>query len=130
MDLLECMDVAVSGLCNCRLCHARGLLMSVPESMKIREIITAAASAEVPEDRPAICGTVTLHCMDGDETLGLSMPMLDALLLLNSLREIEKALALQGWASQIGCSAHAAEDMADELRRVADEMAVPATLLN
>lgn len=96
----------------------------------MQELITAAATAEVPEGKPAICGTVTLHCLDGEETLGLSMPMLDALLLLNSLRAIEEAFALQGWADQIGCSANAMEDAANDLRRFAEEMAAPATVLN
>ena len=61
--------------------------------------------------QPAICGTVTLHCVDGDETLRLTMPMPDALLLLNSLRAIEEEFELQGWAEQIGCSAMAMEEV-------------------
>ncbi len=40
-----------------------------------REVITAAATAEVPDDKPPICGTVTLHCVDDGEPLRLSMPM-------------------------------------------------------
>lgn len=95
-----------------------------------RELITAAATAEVADDKPAICGTVTLHCLDGEDSLHLSMPMLDALLLLNSLRAIEEEFRLQAWAEQIGCSATAMEAMAAELRLMAEEMARPATALN
>jgi hypothetical protein len=95
-----------------------------------RELITAAATAEVEDDKPAICGTVTLHCLDGEDTLHLSMPMLDALLLLNSLRAIEEEFRLQGWAAQIGCSATAMEAMAAELQQLSDEMALPETALN
>ncbi len=104
--------------------------MCVNDSTATREVITAAATAEVMQNKPAICGTVTLHCLDGDETLGLSMPMLDALLLLNSLRAIEEALALQGWAQQIGCSAYAMEEMAAELRQLTEEMPASTSVLN
>jgi hypothetical protein len=104
--------------------------MCLADLMGSREVITAAATAEVPQDKPAICGTVTLHCIDGDETLRLSMPMLDALLLLNSLRAIEEEFALQGWSAQIGCSANAMQEIAAELQQFADEMAVPSTALN
>ncbi len=95
-----------------------------------REIITAAATAEVPEDKPAICGVVTLHCAEGDETLRLTMPMLDALLLLNSLRAIEEEFELQNWSDQIGCSAMAMEEAAAELQRFSEEMAAPTTAIN
>jgi hypothetical protein len=104
--------------------------MCLAELLGNREVITAAATAEVPEDKPAICGTVTLHCLDGEETLRLSMPMLDALLLLNSLRAIEKEFALQGWAAQIGCSASAMEQMAAELQRYWDEAEAANITLN
>jgi hypothetical protein len=104
--------------------------MSLADVFGAREVITAAATAEVPEDKPAICGIVTLHCVDGDETLRLSMPMLDALLLLNSLRAIEEEFELQNWAEQIGCSAIAMEEVAAELRQFSDEMATPTTALN
>ena len=60
--------------------------MCLADVFGTHEVITAAATAEVPEHQPAICGTVTLHCVDGDETLRLTLPMPDALLLLNSLR--------------------------------------------
>jgi hypothetical protein len=82
-----------------------------------RDVITAAATAEVPDDKPAICGTVTLHCVDDGEPLRLSMPMLDALLLLNSLRAIEKEFSLQVWSAQIGSSLNAVEYMAAQLQQ-------------
>src|SRR5262245_21128341 len=104
--------------------------MCLADGFGSHEIITAAATAEVPDHQPAICGTVTLHCVDGDDTLRLSMPMLDALLLLNSLRAIEKEFSLQGWAAQIGCSANAMEEMAAELQQFSELMAVPETALN
>lgn len=104
--------------------------MCLADLLGAREIITAAATAEVPPDRPAICGTVTLHCLDGDETLRLSMPMLDALLLLNSLRAIEEEFALQGWAAQIGCSANAMQELAAELQQFSEDMEIPITALN
>ena len=62
----------------------------------------------------------TLHCLDGDETLRLTMPMPDALLLLNSLRAIEEEFELQGWAEQIGCSAMAMEEVAAELAQFSE----------
>ncbi len=95
-----------------------------------REIITAAATAEVPERQPAICGTVTLNCLDGDETLRLTLPMPDALLLLNSLRAIEQEFELQGWAEQIGCSAMAMEQVAAELAQFSADLSSPTALLN
>lgn len=94
------------------------------------EVITAAATAEVPSNQPAIRGTVTLHCVDGEDTLRLSMPMLDALLLLNSLRAIEEEFELQNWSAQIGCSALAMEEAAAELQQFAEELARPSTALN
>ena len=104
--------------------------MCLADLMGTREVITAAATAEVPEDKPAICGTVTLHCLDGDEALRLSMPMLDALLLLNSLRAIEEEFALQGWAAQIGCSVNAIEAMAAELQIYGDDTEFPSITIN
>jgi hypothetical protein len=98
--------------------------------MGIREVITAAATAEVPDDKPPICGTVTLHCLDGDDALRLSMPMLDALLLLNSLRAIEEEFALQGWAAQIGCNIGAIEAMTEALELATDENGTPAITIN
>jgi hypothetical protein len=86
-----------------------------------RDVITAAATAEVPDDKPAICGTVTLHCVDDGEPLRLSMPMLDALLLLNSLRAIEKEFSLQVWSAQIGNSLNAVEYMAAQLQQHYDD---------
>ena len=86
-----------------------------------RDVITAAATAEVPDDKPAICGTVTLHCVDDGEPLRLSMPMLDALLLLNSLRAIEKEFSLQVWSAQIGNSLNAVEYMAVQLQQHYDD---------
>lgn len=105
--------------------------MSLADSPGIRELITAAASAEVPEDKPAICGTVTLHCLDDDDPMHLSMPMLDALLLLNSLRAIEEEFGLKEWSAHIGGSLHAIEEMAAELRmRYAEEGEVSVRTLN
>lgn len=104
--------------------------MSLADLLGTREVITAAATAEVPDDKPPICGTVTLHCLDGDDALRLTMPMLDALLLLNSLRAIEQEFALQGWAAQIGCSIHAIEAMAAELQLYADDSGTPAITIN
>jgi hypothetical protein len=104
--------------------------MCVADLLGTREVVTAAATAEVPDDKPPICGTVTLHCVDGDDALRLTLPMLDALLLLNSLRAIEKQFDLQKWSEQIGCSAYAFEDMAAELRKYSDELSTSATTLN
>jgi hypothetical protein len=86
-----------------------------------REVITAAATAEVPEDKPAICGTVTLHCLDEEDPLHLSMPMLDALLLLNSLRAIEEEFGLQEWSAHIGSGVATIEEMAADLRQYVEE---------
>jgi hypothetical protein len=95
-----------------------------------QEVITAAATAEVPDYQPAICGTVTLHCLDGDDTLRLTMPMPDALLLLNSLRQIEKEFLLEGWSEQIGCSALAMEAVSAELAAFSEEHSVATASLN
>lgn len=96
-----------------------------------REVITAAATAEVPDDKPPICGTVTLHCVDDGEPLRLSMPMLDALLLLNSLRAIEREFSLQVWSAQIGCSLNAVDYMSTQLQQQYEENApVPPSALN
>jgi hypothetical protein len=86
-----------------------------------REVITAAATAEVPDDKPAICGTVTLHCLDEEDPLHLSMPMLDALLLLNSLRAIEEEFGLQEWSAHIGSGVATIEEMAADLRQYVEE---------
>ncbi|NLG76611.1 MAG: hypothetical protein GX535_10255 [Xanthomonadaceae bacterium] len=104
--------------------------MSILDLANSREVITAAATAEVPEDKPAICGTVTLHCIDDGEPLRLSMPMLDALLLLNSLRAIEKEFSLQVWSAQVGCSLNSAEYMTAQLQQQLDEddLIVPSSL--
>jgi len=105
--------------------------MCLADYSDAREVLTAAATAEVPADKPPICGTVTLHCLDGEEPLRLSMPMLDALLLLNSLRAIEEEFALQTWSAQIGCSLNAIEDMAAQLqRRFGEDVPLPSTALN
>jgi hypothetical protein len=104
--------------------------MCLADGFGSHEIITAAATAEVPDHQPAICGTVTVHCVDGDDTLRLTMPMLDALLLLNSLRAIEEEFALQGWSEQIGCSAAAMEEVAAELAQFSEDLAQPSTSLN
>ena len=73
---------------------------------------------------------MTLHCLDGDETLRLTMPMPDALLLLNSLRAIEEEFELQGWAEQIGCSAMAMEEVAQELAQFSEDLSRPSASLN
>lgn len=104
--------------------------MSIVDLADTREVITAAATAEVPDDKPAICGTVTLHCVDDGEPLRLSMPMLDALLLLNSLRAIEREFSLQVWSAQVGCSLNAAEYMTAQLQQQLDDddQIVPSSL--
>lgn len=104
--------------------------MCLADVFGTHEVITAAATAEVPEHQPAICGTVTLHCVDGDETLRLTMPMPDALLLLNSLRAIEEECELQGWAEQIGCSAMAMEEVSAELAQFSEDLGRPSASLN
>jgi hypothetical protein len=104
--------------------------MCLADVFGTHEVITAAATAEVPDNQPAICGSVTLHCVDGGETLRLTMPMLDALLLLNSLRAIEEEFELQSWAEQIGCSALAMEEVAAELAQFSEELSRPSTALN
>jgi len=104
--------------------------MCLADVFGTHEIITAAATAEVPEHQPAICGTVTLHCVDGDETLRLTMPMPDALLLLNSLRAIEEEFELKGWAEQIGCSAVAMEEVAAALAQFSEDLGRPSASLN
>jgi hypothetical protein len=104
--------------------------MCLADVFGTHEIITAAATAEVPEHQPAICGTVTLHCVDGEETLRLTMPMPDALLLLNSLRAIEEEFELQGWAEQIGCSTVAMEEVAAELAQFSEDLSGPSASLN
>lgn len=76
--------------------------MCLGDLTETREIITAAATAEVSGDKPAICGSVMLHCLDGGEPLRLSMPMLDAMLLLNSLRQIEEEFELEEWTARLG----------------------------
>ena len=81
-----------------------------------REVITAAATAEVPDDKPPICGVVTLHCLDEENPMHLSMPMLDALLLLNSLRAIEEEFGLQEWSAHIGSGLASIEELAADLQ--------------
>jgi hypothetical protein len=104
--------------------------MSIVDLADTRDVITAAATAEVPYDKPPICGIVTLHCVDNGEPLRLSMPMLDALLLLNSLRAIEKDFSLQVWSAQIGCSLSAVEYMAAQLQQLDEESPVMPSSLN
>ncbi len=104
--------------------------MSIADFADTRDVITAAATAEVPEDKPPICGTVTLHCVDDGEPLRLSMPMLDALLLLNSLRAIEQQFALQVWSAQIGCSLNAVDYMTAQLQQYEEESPCPPSALN
>lgn len=105
--------------------------MSIVDLADTREVITAAATADVPDDKPAICGTVTLHCVDDGEPLRLSMPMLDALLLLNSLRAIEREFSLQVWSAQVGCSLNAAEYMTAQLQQqLGDDDPIAPSSLN
>jgi hypothetical protein len=80
-----------------------------------REVVTAAATAEVASDKPPICGTVMLHCLDGGEPLRLSMPMIDAMLLLNSLRQIEEELELEEWTARLGTGMNTIEELGAEL---------------
>jgi hypothetical protein len=89
--------------------------MCLADFTETREVITAAATAEVPSDRPAICGTVMLHCLDSGEPLRLSMPMLDAMLLLNSLRQIEEEFELEEWSCRLGSGMNTIEELGAEL---------------
>jgi hypothetical protein len=92
--------------------------MCLADFTETREIITAAATAEVPSDRPAICGTVMLHCLDGGEPLRLSMPMLDAMLLLHSLRQIEEEFELEDWSARLGSGMNTIEELGAELHDI------------
>jgi hypothetical protein len=113
---------------------SKGLFGTEQEDItEVRDVITAAATAEVDCARPPIYGTVTLHCLDQGEPLRLSMPMLDALLLLNSLREIESTLGLESWSRRLGCSLNAIDELSAELRlHDATEQGIPtaSTLIN
>jgi hypothetical protein len=91
------------------------IIMCLADLTETREVITAAATAEVPSDKPPICGTVMLHCLDGGEPLRLSMPMLDALLLLNSLRQIEEEFGLEEWTARLGSGMNTIEELGAEL---------------
>lgn len=95
-----------------------------------REVITAAATAEVPDDKPAICGAVTLHCLDDEDPLHLSMPMLDALLLLNSLRAIEREFGLEQWAAHLDSGEVSIEEMAAEVRLYAEDSEFAVRTIN
>jgi hypothetical protein len=90
--------------------------MCLADLIETREVVTAAATAEVPSDRPAICGTVMLHCLDGGESLRLTMPMLDAMLLLNSLRQIEEEFQLEEWSSRLDSGMNTIEELGAELQ--------------
>ena len=94
-----------------------------------RHIIVAAATAAVENDKPAIGGTVTLHCVDSGEPLRLVMPMLDAMLLLNSLRQIETSFALEQWSNRLGCSLNAIDQLGAELRDQYSPIEVDSTAL-
>jgi hypothetical protein len=123
-DLNACVE-------RCGLTDPPEKLMCLADLPGSREVMTAAATAEVPDDKPAICGTVTLHCLDEEEPLRLSMPMLDALLLLNSLRAIEQEFGLQAWSAQIGCSLNGIEEVAQQLRQTfTDDGLLPSITLN
>lgn len=95
--------------------------MSITDFADRKDVLTAAATAEVPANKPPIFGAVTLHCVDDGSPLRLSMPMLDALMLLNSLRAIEQQFALQIWSVQIGCNLSAVEYLAAQLQHHYDE---------
>ena len=92
--------------------------MCLADFTETREIITAAATAEVPADRPAICGSVMLHCLDDGEPLRLAMPMLDAMLLLNSLRQIEEEFELEEWSMRLGSGMNTIEELGAELHDI------------
>jgi hypothetical protein len=92
--------------------------MCLADFTETREIVTAAASAEVPNGKPAICGTVMLHCLDRGEPLRLSMPMLDAMALLNSLRQIEEEFGLEEWTARLGSGMNTVEELSAELHDI------------
>ena len=106
--------------------------MCLADITDTREVVTAAATAEVPSDRPAICGTVMLHCLDGGDPLRLSMPMLDAMLLLHSLRQIEEEFQLEEWSARLDSGMNTIEELGDELHDIyldsLDEQERPHTL--
>lgn len=85
----------------------------------VHEVITAPAIAALPPAGPAICGTVTLHCFEKGEPLRLVMPMMDALLLLNSLRVIEREHELQEWSQRLGCSLNRIDELSAEVAQLA-----------
>lgn len=89
--------------------------MCLSDHINTREVVTAAATAEVSDDQPAICGTVMLHCLDGGDPLRLSMPMLDAMLLLASLRQIEEEFELEEWSARLGSGMNTIEELGAEL---------------
>ena len=89
--------------------------MCLADHTNTREVVTAAATAEVPPDGPAICGSVMLHCLDNGEPLRLSMPMLDAMLLLNSLRQIEEEFELEEWSSRLDSGMNTIDELGAEL---------------
>jgi hypothetical protein len=92
--------------------------MCLADFTETREIVTAAASAEVPNGKPAICGAVMLHCLDHGEPLRLSMPMLDAMALLNSLRQIEEEFGLEEWTARLGSGMNTVEELSAELHDI------------
>ena len=121
--------------------------MSIVDLADTREVITAAATAEVPDDKPAICGTVTLHCVDDGEPLRLSMPMLDALFIAGLLASVLAAASSMvvrfrrsrgaerqqmKWltSAQVGCSLNAAEYMTAQLQQQLDDddQIIPSSL--
>jgi|SoiMethySBSTD1v2_1073268.scaffolds.fasta_scaffold1353367_2 hypothetical protein len=96
--------------------------MSVRNPSDVREVVAAAATAQVVEGQPAICGAVVVHCVHGGEALRLIFRMSDALLLLNSLRAIEGELDLEEWSERIGCDPNGCESLSREtLAEYADE---------
>jgi hypothetical protein len=81
----------------------------------LREVVAAAATAQVVEGKPPICGAVVVHCIHAGEPLRLVFRMPDALLLLNSLRVIEDELDLEEWSERVGCSPNATESLSSEV---------------
>jgi hypothetical protein len=86
-----------------------------------RELVTPAATVEIREGDSAICATVVVQYLQAGGPLRLSMPMLDALLLLNSLRAIEQELDLEEWSERVGSGLESLDELATELQLSSDE---------
>ena len=68
----------------------------------LRVIVDRASALIVPGAPPIKGGLLLEFTRQGDEKLSLTMPMPDALRLLNALRAIEYEYGLQDWSKQIG----------------------------